>query len=60
LLNLPDSSEINIYNVNGQLIKNIFSENDTEQINVSSFEKGIYLVQIKSKNAFVSKKMIIQ
>ncbi|MFW5793273.1 MAG: T9SS type A sorting domain-containing protein [Bacteroidota bacterium] len=55
-----NSSEIVVYNVNGvKIYHDTFSDNKT-QINVSNWEKGVYIFEIKCKNEIFKHKIIIE
>ncbi len=48
---------INIYNIQGQLIKTLKPAAITEAINISSFRNGLYLVQAKYADKVLTKKL---
>ena len=50
--------QVNIYNINGALIKKMNS--DFEKINISNLNQGIYLVEIISGYKKVTKRLIVQ
>ncbi len=51
-------SEINIYNITGTLVQRVSSE--TTAINMSNFDKGVYLVVIKNTDLKVFKELVIK
>ena len=52
----PYSIELN--SVNGQLIYNSITEGTTHQIDFSSFQKGVYLITIRSEDFVTTRKII--
>ena len=50
---LSPNTEVNVYNMNGQLLKSVASTSQTEEINVPN--KGIYFVKFNG----ISKKVIV-
>ena len=57
-----ESITIGIFNVNGQLVKNLEIDEvyeGVQSINVNTLENGTYLMQIRSPESIVSKKFII-
>ena len=60
LQNVPQNIEkISIYNTNGQLVLNQFITRGYEQINISGFKKGVYIVRFSSDNGnFESRKLV--
>lgn len=60
LENVPQNIEkISIYNTNGQLVLNQFITRGYEQINISGFKKGVYIVRFSSDNGnFESRKLV--
>lgn len=50
--------QVNIYNINGALIKN--TKSSFEKITISNLNKGIYLVEIISNHNKVIKRLIVQ
>ena len=49
---------INIYSINGSLIKQIKSNEVVTTISVSELQSGIYFVKIEANNQFITKKFI--
>jgi hypothetical protein len=52
-------AKVNIYNLNGSLIKNQVVNNSTAEFDVSDLQNGIYMLQIRERNKIVNKKIII-
>lgn len=44
------SIQVNLYDITGKLIREINSQNDMEQINVSDFHSGIYILELNHPN----------
>jgi hypothetical protein len=55
----PDYRSIDITSLNGQLIYNISMEGTSQQIDLSTFNKGVYIITIRSKNNVTTEKIII-
>ncbi len=51
---------IQIFNVNGQLIKTVSTAGEFVQIDVSNFSKGIYTVKLSSKNMNEAKRLVVE
>ncbi len=63
LPNTTETESISIYAITGQLVyhKNLISIGSHNiTIDISQLEKGVYLVQFKTKNGNINKKLIIQ
>jgi len=60
--NLIKLENIKLYNLNGKLISSInyLGNNKNHKIDVSSFAKGMYILQIETDNKMIHKKIIIQ
>ena len=54
----PQKSEIEISNINGQIIKSLFSENKSITINLTDLSSGFYVVRVKTDKEIVTKKII--
>jgi PKD repeat protein len=55
ITNITNNSNVNIYDINGKLIKTITIEN-TITMDISTFAKGIYIIKINSeKETMISK-----
>jgi hypothetical protein len=52
--------QINIYNINGALVKALFLEENQRTVNIENLINGIYIVEIKSEQSTVKKKLIIK
>lgn len=50
-ISLPEKSEIEILNIQGQLMKRIVASGATTNIDVSTFAKGMYFVKVKTEKA---------
>ena len=59
-----DNFEISIVDVFGKLISNEDRQNFvgeyTKQVDLSDYPRGIYMVQIKTQNSFVTKRIVLQ
>lgn len=53
-------TEVTIYNVNGQLIKSQFIDNQINTINIEALKSGVYFVEVKNIESKNLKKIIIQ
>lgn len=59
---LPGNSSmisINIYNMNGQLVKTISSNEEKVQVNLVTISKGIYTVKISGENTNEIRKLLV-
>jgi uncharacterized protein (TIGR02145 family) len=54
----PDHYSINITTLNGQLIYSTTMEGTSHQIDLSSFQKGVYFITIRSKDFVTTRKVI--
>ena len=57
------ATEINnviIYNLNGQEVLNKKVNANQIKLNTSNIQKGLYIVNIKSKNASIKRKLVIE
>jgi hypothetical protein len=54
------NNTVNIYNVNGLLVKTETLKQNQKEINISNLSNGIYMVEIKSENFTGKQKLIIQ
>ncbi|MAU36468.1 MAG: hypothetical protein CMD14_03745 [Flavobacteriales bacterium] len=52
--------DVTIYNVLGQTVLSTFTNSMTTSIDLSSFDKGIYTVELKDKNAIYIDKVIVE
>ncbi len=59
-----DNFKISIVDVYGKAVtseyKHDFIGEYKKQLNLSGYPKGIYMVQIKTSNSFVSKRVVLQ
>ena len=55
-------SEINLINIQGQIVFNFKTENQSKIINVpvNNFSEGIYILQLNTSNGIINKKLIIR
>jgi len=53
-------ASVKVMNANGMVVYNAIASNNNETINTSSFNKGIYLVQVSSGNKISNKKIVIE
>jgi len=51
---------LNIYSLNGSLVKTEILKNNQQEINISKLNAGIYIVEIKSENFSRKQKLVIQ
>jgi len=58
-ISAPQNSNVEIYNVTGQLIYKDVMKTDNMTINTSDFKAGIYIVKILSENSVNEQKIII-
>ena len=56
----PSQHSIEITSLNGQLLYTITMEGPTHQIDLSSFEKGLYLITVRSRDYVRTEKIIKQ
>ena len=54
----PVSQTIELTSLNGQLINSTRMEGTTLQLDLSSFEKGVYFITIRSKDFVTTRKII--
>ena len=54
----PQKSEIVILNIEGQIIKTIFSEDKLTSLDMTDLSSGVYIVTIKTGKEIVTKKII--
>ncbi|RNA63714.1 T9SS C-terminal target domain-containing protein [Chryseobacterium nematophagum] len=60
ILKAPKKSIFNIYDLSGKKLKNGIINNEKETIDLSSYLKGIYIIEIKSGSNIITKKVIKQ
>lgn len=56
----PDKSTIEILNIEGQIVKTIFSDSKTTSIDLSNLSSGVYIVTVKTDKGIAIKKFIKQ
>jgi hypothetical protein len=54
----PQRSEIEIYSMQGQLIKDFSSNGNKMNVDVSSFPGGVYVIEIKTEKGIVAEKLV--
>ena len=52
--------KLNIYNINGELIKTEKLEQNQQKFGLYDFKNGVYILEIKSKELVEKQKLIIQ
>ena len=52
--------ELNIYDLNGKIVKTVAGINNENKISISDLSNGIYLIEIKSKDFTERQKIVIQ
>ncbi|MBL7936106.1 MAG: T9SS type A sorting domain-containing protein, partial [Bacteroidia bacterium] len=52
------NSKITVYDAIGQIIYTSIITESKETINISNVPNGIYMIQIKSENSIITKKVI--
>lgn len=60
LNNLTGKSSVLIYNIIGSVVKHFETSNDLNNVDLSNFSEGIYLVQITNNNQSITKKIIVK
>lgn len=58
VLKAPVKSTFTIYDLSGKRVKNGVINSDKEAIDISSFTKGIYIIEVKTDKEVISKKVI--
>ena len=53
-------NSIDVYNITGQLVISEYVNSMNTVLNISDLEKGIYLLDIKSNNTSIKRKIIIE
>ena len=61
-VSIPDyqNSQLEIYNIKGQLIKNQNIINFNTKIELNNTQKGLYFIKINTNNSIIWKKIIVQ
>ena len=52
--------KIQIFNFSGQKVKELISENNHLEIDISDLPKGLYFINLNSKETFFSSKVIVE
>jgi hypothetical protein len=60
ILNEETPSEVVIYNINGQRLMSQRIENKVNTINASALESGVYIIEVKTSEKTVMKRIIIE
>lgn len=58
VLKAPKKSSFNVYDLSGKKLQSGVINNDQESIDLSSYTKGIYIIEVKTGNDVISKKVI--
>ncbi|SFN79713.1 Por secretion system C-terminal sorting domain-containing protein [Chryseobacterium oleae] len=58
LLKAPKKSIYTVYDMSGKKLQNGIIHNDRESLDLSSYAKGIYIIEIKNDKIHISKKVI--
>lgn len=58
IIKAPRKSTFTVYDVSGKKLQNGVINNDRESVDISSFVKGIYIVEVKTNKDIISKKII--
>ena len=53
-------NSIDVYNITGQLVMSEYVNSMNKVLNITDLEKGIYLLDIKSNNTSIKRKIIIE
>jgi hypothetical protein len=56
----PQKATIEIFNIQGQLLKSTVAGNNKTMIGISAFQSGMYLVKVKTDHGVAVKKFIKQ
>jgi hypothetical protein len=57
-ISFPENSQIEILNIEGQVLRKIYAEDNHLSIDISTFAKGIYFMKVKNDNGVTVKKFI--
>ncbi len=60
ITNVPDKAIIAAFTMDGKMVSKIKADNGNTNIDVSAWNKGLYLFQIQSENGMVVKKVIVE
>ncbi|WPO89731.1 S8 family peptidase [Chryseobacterium sp. HR92] len=58
ILKAPKKSTFSVYDLTGKKLQNGIINNDKEQIDLSTYTKGIYIIEVKTDKDVISKKVI--
>jgi hypothetical protein len=58
ILKAPKKSTFNVYDLTGKKLQSGTINNDKEQIDLSAYTKGIYIIEVKTDKDVISKKVI--
>ncbi|PWN66461.1 S8 family peptidase [Chryseobacterium oncorhynchi] len=58
ILNAPKKSTFNVYDLSGKKLQSGNINSDKEAINLSSYTKGVYIIEVKTEKDVVAKKVI--
>ncbi|PTT33948.1 secretion protein Por [Chryseobacterium sp. HMWF028] len=58
ILKAPKKSAFNIYDLTGKKLHSGIISNDREQVDLSAYTKGIYIIEVKTDKDVISKKVI--
>ncbi|WP_353151296.1 S8 family peptidase [Chryseobacterium sp.] len=58
ILKAPKKSTFNVYDLSGKKLQSGTISNDQENVDLSAYNKGIYIIEIKTNNEVISKKVI--
>ena len=58
--NAISTLKVDLYNINGALVKSEIVDSKTQKISTNELNSGIYILQFKSENAITTKKLVIK
>ncbi|KPE52181.1 S8 family serine peptidase [Chryseobacterium indologenes] len=58
ILHAPKKATFTVYDLSGKKLQNGVINNEKEAVNLSSYSKGIYIIEIKTDKDIISKKVI--
>lgn len=58
ILKAPKKSTFNVYDLSGKKLQTGIINNDKEEVDLSAYTKGIYIIEIKTDKDVISKKVI--
>jgi hypothetical protein len=56
--NIPENSTIEIYRIDGKVVKRIIDCNNELRLDISCFKKGLYMVRTHNKEYYLSELLI--